>query len=191
MKIVAFAASNSSQSINRALASYAAHLVPEAEVDLLDLNDFEMPIFSEDRERESGQPPAAGAFLARIAAADALVISYAEHNGSFSVAYKNVVDWASRISRKVFQQKPTLMLAASPGAGGAASVLALAERSAPSMGAEVTGTVSVPRFHDHFDLASGQAVDGEPVRRVKAAVEVLSATVAGAGQRRAGRGSHG
>ena len=182
MKIVAFAASNSSQSINRALASYAAHLIPGAEVDLLDLNDFEMPIFSEDRERQSGQPPAAGAFLARIAAADALVISYAEHNGSFSAAYKNVVDWASRVSRKVFQQKPTLMLATSPGAGGGSSVLALAERSAPSMGAELVATVSVPSFHDHFDLASGQAGEGEPMARVKAATGVLAAALATVGQ---------
>lgn len=177
MKIVAFAASNSSQSINRALASWTAHLVPGAEVDLLDLNDFEMPIFSEDRERESGHPPAAGAFLGRIAAADALVISYAEHNGSFSAAYKNVVDWASRISRKVFQHKPTLILATSPGAGGAASVLALAERSAPSMGANVLAAVSVPSFHDHFDLASGQAVAGEPISRVRAAARELQAAL--------------
>ena len=181
MKIVAFAASNSSQSINRALASYTANLVPGAEVDLLDLNDFEMPIFSEDRERESGHPPAAGAFLARIAAADALVISYAEHNGSFSVAYKNVLDWASRISRKVFQQKPTLMLATSPGAGGGASVLALAERSAPSMGAELIASVSVPSFHDHFDLASGQGKEGEPIDRIRAAARELAEGLAAVG----------
>ena len=121
MKIVAFAASNSKKSINKQLATYAAGLVTGADVDVLDLNDYEMPIFSEDRERESGQPAQARAFLERIAGADALVIGYAEHNGSFSAAYKNIVDWASRVNRRLFQYKPTLMLATSPGAGGAAS----------------------------------------------------------------------
>ena len=127
MKIIAFGASNSRQSINRLLAGYVARLVPGAEVELLDLNDYEMPLFSEDRERESGHPPQAIRFLARIAEAEAVVVSYAEHNGSFSAAYKNLVDWASRVERKVFQGKPTLMLAASPGPGGARSVLAQAE----------------------------------------------------------------
>ena len=56
MKIIAFGASNSRQSVNRKLAAIVAGLVPGAEVELLDLNDYEMPLFSEDRERESGHP---------------------------------------------------------------------------------------------------------------------------------------
>ena len=177
MKIVAFAASNSSQSINKLLATYTAGLVRGAEVEVLDLNDYEMPIFSEDRERESGHPGRAHAFLERIAAADALVIGYAEHNGSFSAAYKNIVDWASRVNRRVFQYKPTLMLATSPGAGGAASVLALAERSAQSMGAELIRAVSVPFFHDQFDAESGVLREGESASRLAAAVGDLVAAV--------------
>ncbi len=177
MKIVAFAASNSRRSINKQLATYVAGLVKGAKVDVLDLNDYEMPIFSEDRERESGHPSQAHAFLKRIAAADALVIGYAEHNGSFSAAYKNILDWASRVNRRVFQYKPTLMLATSPGAGGAASVLALAERSAPSMGAELIRAVSVPSFHDHFDVDSGQMREGEVASRLAAAVGDLEAAV--------------
>ena len=61
-KILAFGASNSKQSINRIFANYAAHQVSEAEVNLLDLNDFEMPIYGIDRERESGIPALAHDF---------------------------------------------------------------------------------------------------------------------------------
>ncbi len=56
MKILALAASSSSTSINKQLATYAAGLVTGAEVEVLDINDYEMPIFSEDKEKELGQP---------------------------------------------------------------------------------------------------------------------------------------
>ena len=44
MKVVAFGASNNKQSINRTLAAYAAGLIEHADVEVLDINDFEMPI---------------------------------------------------------------------------------------------------------------------------------------------------
>ena len=59
-----------------------------------------MLIFSEDTEKENGQAEGAKAFLAEIAQADALIISFAEHNGSYTAAYKNLFDWSSRIERK-------------------------------------------------------------------------------------------
>ncbi len=88
MKILAFAASTSRQSINKKLANYAATLVNNAEIELLDLNDFEISLFSEDKEKEIGQPELAKAFLAKIGDSDALIISFAEHNGSYAAAYK-------------------------------------------------------------------------------------------------------
>jgi NAD(P)H-dependent FMN reductase len=178
MKIVAFAASNSSRSINRQLAAHVANLADAAEVELLDLNDYEMPLYSEDREQRDEPPAAARAFVDRINAADALVIAYAEHNGAFTAAYKNVVDWASRIQRKVFAGRPTLMLAASPGPGGAASVLAMAQQSAPFLGAELIRAVSVPDFELNFDRAAGRLREGDIARRVSAAVRDLEAAVA-------------
>ena len=54
-------------------------------------------------------------FLAKLKSANALVISFAEHNGSYSAAYKNLFDWASRINTKVFQNKPTIFLASYQG----------------------------------------------------------------------------
>ena len=62
MKVLAFAAINSSNSINQQLARYAANLVPDAVVETLDINDYEMPIFSDKREQQLGQPDQAKAF---------------------------------------------------------------------------------------------------------------------------------
>lgn len=155
MKVIAYGASSSRNSINKRLAAYAAGLIEGAEVELLDLNDYEMPLFSEDREKQLGQPEQAKAFFNKIGQADLLVISFAEHNGSYTAAYKNLFDWTSRINQKVYQNKPLILLSTSPGPGGAASVLAAAKGSAPYFAGEVKGALSLPSFYDNFDMESG------------------------------------
>ena len=77
MKILTFGASNSKTSINKALARFAATLIPGAEIELLDLNDYDLPIFSEDLEKKIGQPAAAKTFFAKIGSADAVIVPFA------------------------------------------------------------------------------------------------------------------
>jgi len=161
MKVLAFAASSSKKSINKQLANYAAKQIKDAQVELLDINDYEMPLFSEDREKELGQPALAKAFYQKLGEADVIVISFAEHNGSYTSAYKNLFDWTSRVDMKVFQNKPVLMLATSPGPGGATTILAAAQGSAPYFAADVKAAISVPNFYDNFDLESGQLTNQE------------------------------
>ena len=152
MKIIAFAASSSAKSINKTLAHYAASLVNNADVELIDINDYEMPLFSEDKEQQLGQPELAQKFYAKLGSADAIVISFAEHNGSYTAAYKNLFDWTSRVDREIFQHKPMVLLSTSPGPGGAANVLNTAVNSAPYFAADVKASLSVPSFFDNFDV---------------------------------------
>ena len=173
MKILAFAASSSSNSINKKLVTYAASLIDDAEVEILDINDYEMPLFSEDREKELGQPDAAKSFFNKIGDADALLISFAEHNGSYTAAYKNLYDWASRIDPKVYQGKPTVMLSTSPGPGGARSVLALAKTSAPFGGGDVKADLSLASFYDIFDADEGRVIDAEAQAQLEATLSSL------------------
>jgi len=154
MKVLSFAASNSKKSINKQFAVYAASLIEAADVEVLDINDYELPLFSEDREADLGQPQLAKDFLQKISQADLLIISFAEHNGSYTAAYKNLFDWASRINVKVFQNKDLLMLATSPGRGGAKNVLATATSAAPHFGGNLLAQYSLPAFDDNFDRAS-------------------------------------
>ena len=160
MKVLAFAATNNSQSINKQLVTYATSLV-DAEVEILDLNDFEMPIYSQDREQNSGIPEQAQRFFDKIGQADAVVISFAEHNGSYTAAYKNLFDWTSRINIKVYQDKQIVLLATSPGPGGAKSVLGAATGSAGFFAMDVKGSYSLPSFFDNFDLEKGEVKAGE------------------------------
>lgn len=159
MKVVAFGTSVNRNSINQQLATYAASLIPNAEVIALDLNDYEMPMVSEDREKEFGVPAQAQAFVDAIAQADLVVISFAEHNGSYTVAYKNIFDWATRtpIGKNVYQNKPLIILSTSPGPGGAKSVLAHAISGMEFFAGNVIGSLSVPNFYDV--VKDGKVVD--------------------------------
>ena len=161
MKVLAFAASSSKNSINKKLATYAASLVERAEVEVVDINDYEMPLYSSDKEAELGHPEFAKAFLKKIELSDALVISFAEHNGSYTAAYKNLFDWCSRVVKKVFQGKPLLLLATSPGGRGAATVLDAAVNSAPHFDGKVVGSLSVPSFAENFDVENNQLTNPE------------------------------
>lgn len=172
-KILAFAASNSSVSINRQLVEYAASLINDAEIETLDIHDFEMPLYRHDREEADGIPQLAYAFRDRIAACDALLISFAEHNGHFSASFKNLFDWSSRIGRDVWQNKPMVLLSASPGPGGAARVLDSAETSAPHFGGKVRASMSVPTFGEAFDSEAGKLRDAEQVEQLKAVLALL------------------
>jgi len=151
MKIIAFAGSNSTKSINKQLATYATTLFQNAEIEILDLNDYEMPLFSVDREAASGHPKEAHDFLEKIASADKIVLSLAENNGNYSTAFKNVFDWCSRIKKDVFQFKPMLLMATSPGGRGGAGVLEIAKSNLPRYGGEIRAVFSLPSFNDNFD----------------------------------------
>ena len=177
MKLLAFAASSSRNSINRQLVTYAASLIEGAEVEVLDLNDYEMPLFSVDREAELGHPEQARAFLAKLAASDAVMISFAEHNGSYTAAWKNLFDWSSRVNGKVFQNKPLVLLSTSPGARGGASVLATATSAAPFYGGEVKANLSIPSFHQNFDVERGTLMNYELKQKLIEAVSQLHETM--------------
>ncbi|MGA8863651.1 MAG: NAD(P)H-dependent oxidoreductase [Gallionella sp.] len=178
MKLLAFAASSSSKSINKQLVTYAASLVEDADVEVLDLNDYELPLFSEDREKELGHPDLAKAFLGKITASDALMISFAEHNGSYSAAWKNLFDWSSRVGKKVFQDKPMVLLSTSPGPRGGASVLAAATGSMPFFGGDVKASLAIPSFHENFDAERGVLRNEELRTRLIEAVSQLQLVAA-------------
>ena len=137
-----------------------------------------MPLYSSDREAAHGIPDEAHRFYGKIGAADALLISFAEHNGSYTAAYKNLFDWTSRIDMKVYQNKPTVILSTSPGAGGGASVLATAAKSAPFFGADLKASMSVPSFFDNFDGDTGRLSDASLVNDLQATLSHLATPAA-------------
>ncbi len=173
MKILTFAGSNSKNSINKKLAIYASSLFMNAQVEVLDLNDYDLPVFGVDLEKEIGKPELSQKFLDKISQSDFIILSLAEHNGNFSVAFKNIFDWASRGGVKVFQQKPMLLMATSNGARGGKSVLEIAANRFPFDGAEIKATFSLPKFSENFDVENNKIVNEELDGELKAIVEKI------------------
>lgn len=172
MKVVAFSTSSSRHSINKKLATYAAGLIEGADVEILDINDFEIPLFSVDREEEIGQAGPARAFLDKIASADLLVVSTAEHNGNFPAAWKNLFDWCTRIEKQIFQDTPMILLSTSPGGRGGATAMEIALNAFPRFGTEIKAHLSIPNFNDHFDSDAGE-LTGEYKDKLMQAIGAL------------------
>lgn len=175
MKIIAFGASTSSTSINKKLATYAGSFLENQIVEILDLNDFDVPLFSEDKEKEIGSPSNAKAFKEKLNEAEAFIISMAEHNGSFTASFKNLYDWVSRIDQDIFGEKKILLLSTSPGPNGASSVLGLAKQCFPFAKAVIAAEFSLPSFYDHF--ADGKIVNEELSAKLQEQVKIFEGSL--------------
>lgn len=169
MKILAFAGSTSSTSINKELVKFVLKSFQEDEINLIDLNDFSMPVFSVDLEKK-GFPDKAHNFLKQIEECDAIICSLAEHNRSYSAAFKNIFDWASRINVKVFQDKPMFLMSTSPGGFGGGNVMNTAKTFFPQFGADIKETFSLSKFYENFDLQSG-VINPEMLKDLNSKIE--------------------
>lgn len=176
MKILAIAGSNSEASMNKHLVSYAASIFENAEVEVVDLNPFEMPIYKHERELANGVPQEAKDFAAKIDAANLLLVSLPEHNGTYSTAFKNVFDWVSRIKdRTVWNEVPMLLMSAAPGARGGAGVLEAATKRFPFHGGNIVETFSLPFFNDNFDKSAQKISNDEKDSELREKIKKISA----------------
>jgi chromate reductase, NAD(P)H dehydrogenase (quinone) len=155
MKIIAFGASCSIQSINKKFACFAASQFSDAEIEVLDLNNYALPLFTVDLESKIGYPENAKAFIDKLMEADLLVISMAEHNGSYTAAFKNLFDWSSRLKPNMFEGKKMLLLSTSPGKRGGQGVIEAAKTRFPKHGVEIIASFSLPSFEENFDAEKG------------------------------------
>jgi len=149
-KVIALGASNSKESINQQFANYVVSKVNNTEIITIKLSEFDLPIYGIDYENEHGIPENAKQINKLINLSDGIVISFAEHNGNYSAAFKSTFDWLSRIDKNVWQHKPMLLLATSPGARGGKTVLEIAKNSFPRFAANVITDFSLPNFFDNF-----------------------------------------
>lgn len=129
-KILAFSGSTRRNSYNQAVVECAAQAAKDAgaEVTVINLGDYAMPIFNEDEEAEYGIPERAQAFKQLMIEHDGILIASPEYNSSYPAVLKNAIDWASRKAGDepvlaAYKQKVVGLMAASPGALGGMRVL--------------------------------------------------------------------
>lgn len=155
-KIIVFAGSNSSTSINKELVKYAGSLVSKASVEYIDLQDFEPPMFSVDIENEIGSHQKIKDLVAKFNEADGLIVSTPEHNSMPPAFFKNILDWLSRTGKTILdgkgylENKPLLLLSAGPGGGGAKGAQELVAKMLTYGKANIIGQMAFPGFYDNF-----------------------------------------
>lgn len=156
MKILAFSTSGSSTSINKQLLLSALDHFNSGDIELVDLNDYEMTIYNSDKEQKDGIPTKAIEFQNKIDEADLIIMAMAEHNGAYTVLFKNIFDWMTRIpNRKTFPDKKMFLLSTSPGPMGGKISLEIAAKRFPFHGANVIATFSLPSFSQNFKEGEG------------------------------------
>lgn len=179
MKIIAFAGSSSTASINKQLVSFVSNKVAselKAEIELLDLNDYDVPLFSVDKEKRGEVPREVHTFILKLKQADGIIISLAEHNGSYTAVFKNLMDWASRVELKFFNDIPMFLMSTSPGDFGGGNVMEAALARLPKFHANIVSAYKLPNFGDNFSAENGiidDLLNAEFEAKYRAFVEVL------------------
>lgn len=170
-KIIAFSGSNSSKSINQQLIRIVASMVNEVEVEVLDIRDYPAIVYGIDEEENNGFPETMKAFNEKMLSADGYIVSSPEHNGSMPSALKNTLDWISRMGGKIFNEKPTVFLATSPGARGGASVLDHLMTIMPYRGAKIVGGHALGSFSEK--VIDGELIEGEDKDKIASLIRDL------------------
>lgn len=124
-KILALAGSTRAASVNKLALAVAVKGAEEAgaDVTVIDLKDFPMPLMDEDLEASEGQPDAVTRLKALFDAHDGLLLACPEYNSSITPVLKNAIDWVSRSDEggsglRYFSGKTVALLSASPGGLG-------------------------------------------------------------------------
>lgn len=149
-KILAFSGSMSNDSINHQLVKCASSLIENANVEVIRLSDFEVPLYSKEREAQSGIPELIQQLREKFDSVDGFILSTPEYNSSVPAGLKNTLDWISRMEGKIFQDKPVLLMSATPGGRGGQSVLGHLSAIIPFWGAKLIGPFSLPVFKDNL-----------------------------------------
>ena len=180
-RILVFGGSLRAESYNQKLAAVAAEgaRTAGADVTLISLRDFRMPLFDEDLEAQEGMPETARKLKALFAEHDGLIIASPEYNSTITAALKNAVDWVSRATSpdekplSVLGGKSAAILSASPGGYGGARSLAQLRPFLENIRITVMPEeVSVPKAHEAFDSA-GNLIDPA----LQAAVRALAGSL--------------
>jgi NAD(P)H-dependent FMN reductase len=178
-KILAFAGSARKESWNKKLIKQATKngTSAGAEVTLIDLADYELPLFNEDIEAE-GVPENAKKLKELFVSHDALLIAAPEYNSSITPLLKNTIDWVSRPDDKHsmlagFQGKTAALMSASPGTWGGMRGLVHLRDILGNIGVTlVPSEVSVSKVHNSFD-ENGNLTDERTRKRVDSVVQEL------------------
>lgn len=176
-RLLAFAGSTRQDSYNKKLIRIAADSAQQAgaEIMVIDLRDYSLPLFDQDLELEQGLPENVRKLKALFYDHHGLMIASPEYNSSITPLLKNTLDWVSRAESKdetplkAYKGKIALIMSASPGALGGLRGLVHLRAILQNIGIIVLpGQKAVPAAHTVFG-ADGRITD----EKLKQSIEFL------------------
>ena len=170
--IIAFTGSNNPNSINEKLLIAAIHKLPKDSVNLVQLADKNIPIYSQKIE-EKGIPKPIKELFQLFTKADGIIIASPEHNGLPSAFLNNIIDWLSRIDQKFFGDKPIMLMSTSPGINGGASHLQMLSNLMPNWAGNLTSIYSLGDFNNKFNVENLTILDPLEDSKLKKAIETF------------------
>jgi chromate reductase, NAD(P)H dehydrogenase (quinone) len=174
MRILAVSGSLREHSFNTSLLRAALEAAPEGvELELWE-GIGDLPLYDEDLEG-AGVPESVRRLREDWGAADAILFSTPEYNGSIPGGLKNAVDWASRPRLEgALRNKPVAVVGTSTGQFGALWAQQDLKRILGVAGARVVGTeIPVARAHERID-AEGRLLDGEIFEQLRLNLTTLA-----------------
>ena len=168
-RILAFSGSSRKESFNRKFLAVAVLAVRDAggDVTLIELKDYELPLYNGDLEDAQGLPANATKLIGLIQEHAGLLIASPEYNSMFTPLLKNTIDWCTRGDDNPFIGKAAAVISASPGALGAVRSLKLAQQLLLHLGCQVVpGQNFLPLADKAFD-AQGALKDERPKRALQ------------------------
>jgi NAD(P)H-dependent FMN reductase len=174
-RILAFGGSLRRDSLNQKLAAIAAEGAREAgaEVTLIELRDFPMPLFDQDLEAETGKPAEARRLKELFLSHQGLLIASPEYNSGYSAALKNAIDWVSRGDSpderpiSALAGKSAVIMATSPGGLGGLRGLVPLRMLLGNLGITVLpDQIAIPSAYTAFG-PDGHLVDPKQEAKVK------------------------
>lgn len=153
MKFLLFSGSLRSGSLNKKLLSVTDQILKkelQQQTEVIDLKQLSLPVYDGDIEA-AGMPAAVSTLGKAIANCDAIVISSPEYNSSIAGSLKNTIDWISRLRPVPLEQKPVLLMGASPGQFGSIRALLFTRAPFETLGSYVyPQTFALPKAAEAF-----------------------------------------
>lgn len=173
MKFILFSGSLRTGSLNKKLLNVAHHLIqqePACLSEIIDIRALSIPVYDGDIEQQ-GMPAGVSHLGSLITAADAIIISSPEYNGSIAGSLKNTIDWVSRLRPVPLENKPVLLMGASPGYFGAIRGLGFSRAPFETLNAFLyPQSFALPKANEAFS-DSGELKDEGTQKKLKTLIQ--------------------
>ena len=170
--MLVFVGSNSSKSINEQLTKAVLKELNVTNT-FIDLKTLDIPLFSEDLEREIKSPKGIEFLKEQIDAFEHIFITTNEHNGNLSAFFKNILDWLSRLDKSFLENKKVFILSTSNGKRGGLSANESLQKVVERSGCKIYESYAFASFSENFNKETQQITNEDFLKEIDEKLNII------------------